>query len=251
MAANLGFTKEEIDRSDADSLGNAVALAQWHRSAPQQQPAPQAPAPPPAEVKVDLGLTPEQEEEFGPEMLAVLTKIAKDSAKKNQELEARLGQYEQREQARTRGQLISTLDTAINGLGKDYATVMGDGDAGHIMQNNPAAHRRRIFVLTTLENKGLNFLTASAATIQEAIRAQIEEDFPGMVKPAAPTTNPPAVTRDQWDRGGSPAPTQRRGSNEPPPLEAGGRDQGPITEDDVADERILAMLRKRKRGMPV
>ena len=201
---------------------------------------------------MDLGLTPEQEEEFGPEMMSVLKKIATDNAKKTQELESRLGQYEQREVARTRDQLVSAIDTAIGGLGKEYAAAIGEGDVNSIKAKDPDAFRRRMFVLQTLEGKGLNFRTASASAIQEAIKAQVEKDFPGMVKAQAPNPNPPVVTKDQWDRGGSPAPTQRRGSAEPPAEgSAGDRNRGPVTEDDVADERIFAMLRKRKRGLPV
>ena len=258
VALGLGFTQQEIENADADSLGRAVSLSQ-RRSAVAAQKPPEV-APPP-EPKIDLGLTAEQEEEFGPEMMGVLKKIALDNAKAKQELESRLARYEQNEQARTRSQLETTLDNAFSTLGKEYATVMGDGDGAHIIRNDPASHRRRMFVLTTLQNKGLNFMTASAKAIQDAIKAQVEEDFPGMVqKPAAPAKpgsrelTEPAIARELWDRGGSPPPTQRRGSAEPPPRQGGDiedRHRGAITEEEIADEKIFASLRNRKRGLPV
>jgi hypothetical protein len=252
VALNLGFTQQDIETSDADTLGKAVALAQRH-SAAAQQPKPEPPPPPP-ELKIDLGLTPEQEEEFGPEMMGVLKKIATDGAKAQQALEAKLAQYEQKAQTRDRDQMINTLESAVSGLGEEFAGVLGKGTLAELMHKDQASYRRRHFVLTTLQQQGLDYLSAPVEVIRERIRKQVMEDFPGMVKaapaPAKPPANPQVVTKDQWDRGGSPAPTQRNGANEPPPREGGSvedRHRGAITAEEIEDERIRGMLRKRKR----
>lgn len=245
MATDLGFEPADIEAMDSASLGVAMRYAQ---RAPRQQPN-QAPPPEP-EPEVDLGLTPEQLEEFGPDMIGVLTRIAKQNAVKSRDLEKRLGQYEQREIARTRDQAFSTIDEAISSLPAEYTTILGAGQGHEVLKASPGAFRKRKMVLDSLAAEGLNFATAPMNVIRERIRARTEEDFAGLIKKPAPAANPPAITREEWNRGGSPPPTQRNGGSELPPREGGSiedRHRGAVTEEEIADEKIRASLRRRKQ----
>lgn len=252
MALGLGFTQDEISRSTADSLGNAVALMQ-RRGVQQQAPA-TPPAPP--DPKQLLGITEEEEEEFGPVAMGVLTRMATENAKNKQELEARLAQYEQREQVRSRDQMATTLETAVGGLGDEYSAVLGKGTLPELMKTNYDAYRRRHWVLTNLQREGVDFLSAPVEVIRQKLREQVERDFPGMVKPGTPAApNPaemakPRFTAEEWAKSGSPPPTQRTGGNELPARQGGDiedRHRGAITDEEVADEQIRKSLRRRQQ----
>lgn len=249
-ALNLGFTQQEIEGSDTESLGRAVSLAQRHITRSNQQQ--QAPPSPPPEPVVNLGLTKEQEEAFGPDAMAVFNKLAMENAKNKQEFEARLAQFEQREQVRSQSQMINTLESAVSALGDGFEGVLGKGTLADLMKTDPASYERRHFVLTSLQRQGLDYLSAPVDVIREQIRRKTEELFPGMVK-AAPPANPaemekPLVSKDVWNKAGSPPPTQRTGGNEPPPRQGGDiedRHRGAITEEEIADEKIMGSLRRR------
>lgn len=248
LAKSSGFTQEQIDRLDTNALGEGVRFAQARQQQAPPQPVQPAPLPePPPEPVFDLGLSEEEKSAFDPEFIKLLNKVGLAAEKKAAALEQRLAQYEHREVQRTQFQVASAIDQAISGLGTEYHNLIGAGQGHEVMQTNPDAFRKRKFVLETLQQAGLNFMTASPAEIQARIKAQVDADW-GM-KPAQ-TVNPPIVTKKEWDRAGSPPPTHRTGKDNLPPREGSKveeRYQGALTEEEVEDERIMASLRRRKQ----
>lgn len=249
MATELGFLPEDVEAMDGNSLGIAMRAAQ--RMPARQTPA--TPPPPPApepEPTVDLGLTPEQIEDLGPDMIGILTNMAKKQAIQTRELEKRLGMHEQNQAMRDQNEVFRTIDEAINGLGAEYAAILGSGQGHQVYKTSPGLFRKRKFVLDSLAAEGLNFQTAPLSVIQQKIKARTDEDFGTQAKPGQKPATPPVVSKQDWDRGGSPPPTQRNGGNELPPREGGSiedRYRGAVTSEEIEDEKIRASLRRRKR----
>lgn len=255
LAKTSGFTQEQIDRLDTNALGEGVRFAQARGLNQQQPQAPppaapvqsQAPPPPP---EFDLGLTDDQKEEFGPELMGVLTKIGQATAQKTAALEQRLAQYEHREIQRSQVQVMNAVDMAITSLPPEYQQILGAGPGVEVMQTMPEVWERRRFVLESLQANGLNYQTASPAEIQARIKTKVDSHWG--IKPAAPV-NPPVVTKQQWDGFGSPPPTQRTGPDNLPARDGTkveDRYNDALTDEEAEDERIRASLRRRKAPQP-
>lgn len=246
MAQAAGIPADQIQRLNPNALGELIQYAQS-----RQQAAPAVPAQAPAEPEFDLGLSEDQQEEFGPELMGVLNKIGKETQKELREVKAKLASYEQRESQRTESQVAHSIETAIASLDPAYRELVGQGTWEQVAQAAPDAVRKRKFVLESLQAQGLNFWTASPQEIRDRIKAQIDVDFgPRQAAPANGNQPPPGVTKEQWAQAGSPPPTSSRNGNELPkregtPIE--DRYSGAITEEEVADEKIRASLRRRKQ----
>lgn len=253
LAETVGFTPEQIERLDTNALGEGVSVMQARVAQQPAQAPPAAPAAPPPQAPpppdFDLGLTDDQKEEFGPELMGVLTKIGQAAEQKAAALEQRLAQYEHREVQRTQSQMINAVDMAIASLPAEYQAIIGAGPGLETMTTAPKAHERRLFVLQALERADPSVWNKSPAEIQARIKEKMADHWG--ITAAAPAK--PVVTRDQWDRGGSPPPTQRTGHDNLPPLEGRkptDRFQEQLTEEELEDEHILASLRRRKQPQP-
>lgn len=247
MAQNAGLNNEQIARLSQDALGEAIQTINSYRAA-------QPPAPPPApepEPVFDLGLTEEQQEEFGPELMAVLNKLGSQTAKELRDVKKELATYKQREVQRTEAQLYRSIDDAIGGLDPAYHAVIGGRNVDEVLKTDPRAFARREFVLKALQQEGLNFWTASPAEIRDRIKAQVDAEWgPRQPVPAGNQT-PPVVTREQWNQAGSPPPTHRRVQNDLPPREGDSiedRYNGALTAAEVEDAKINNFFGRRTKA---
>jgi len=247
MAQNVGLNDAQIARLSPDALGEAIQTINSYRAA---QP-PAAPPPPEPEPVFDLGLTEEQQEEFGPELMAVLNKLGGQTAKELREVKNELATYKQREVQRTEAQLFKSIDDAIGSLDPAYHSVIGGRSAEEVLRADPRAFARREFVLKALQQEGLNFWTASPAEIRDRIKAQVDAEWgPRQTVPAGNQT-PPVVTREQWNQGGSPPPTHRRVENDLPPREGDSiedRYNGAITAQEIEDAKINQFFGRRTKA---
>lgn len=171
---------------------------------------------PPAEDDIDLGI---DEAQYDPGIIAAMKRLALSSQKRIKDLETKLAQTEQREQAREQTERERHIDGLFDRLGKPYEKLFGSGPMNTIQDQGQRA--RRIAALQAAidpKTKQIGNLSQAAKILfGDGEQAAPAGDLGAYEDPAKPTANgAPRITPEQWANGGVAAPTQRIAKELPP-----------------------------------
>lgn len=231
MAESHGISREEMDSMPTDFLGEMVdrlhrqqqRLSQEFATAkqlgqPRQQP---AAAPPPVleEEAIDLGIN---EEDYAPEFVTAMKKVASHGNKKLKALEEKLQQYEQRDLARQQETFNQMVDRRFN-EDASLAKVFGKGTIGEIKSSNQKAAARRLEVVKLVDALRMGGDQRSFDEIFDEAKAfklsswKVTPSMDGVIPPA-PAPEVPALTQQQkdWLAASTQKPTSRVAGQEPP-----------------------------------
>lgn len=148
LAREYGATDEQIAAMSPAELRGAVQMVRRREAeAKKAQPVVEKPAEV-DEDDFDLGL---KEDDYDPEIIRAMKAMKdriKQSSKASRELQAKINQYEEREQARHQQAAVESIDAAFEGLGAEYARFIGEGTGRELNQAGRPEYRRRMLILT-------------------------------------------------------------------------------------------------------
>jgi hypothetical protein len=230
QAAELGMAEDEMAELPTSALTRQVsrlyreravfagelAKARTLADSTVRQPAPPQP---PAD---DLGLTPEEEAEIAPSILATL----KRQAKENRQLKEQLGQVVETQKKTQESAIDMQIDAGFEALPAEYKAVIGEGAMSDLTDQEAREARAAIYVRASRIQQG-----SWKARIAQAAKFI----YGRVLKPAAPATpaDPSAyaaaaaerpangrITPEAWAAAGAARPTQRKEIDDEPPGEA-------------------------------
>lgn len=240
QAEDFGFSQAEIDGMDTDQLGQAVRYAAraekkwWQEQRPQAAPAaPQAPPQVPQEEEVDLGIPPQDLQDFDPRLVGALKTIASGYQKKTRALEERLQAAEKLTQQQQVDRTVSEIDQGFADLADD-CPLLGKGNCADFKTTDHSYLLRDAVVKSVAASwpKGApGWRKAVALRAREMFGAGSGQSAPTDLPPEPPTPRQQQAaerpreangrfTREQWEQAALNRPTQRKGAAEPP-----GRDK--------------------------
>jgi len=177
-ALELGYTLDEIKGfRSAKSLTKEIDRVEKLQKRLQERQAGKKPAKDEAVPDEEALPEPNWEEliELGhdPDMIA----LQKTNWQRAQRAEAQVQQLLQTEQARAFEAQCQRFDDALNGLGEEYAPILGSGRRGDLMTSSPeqAANRQKVFTKMDVLRRGYEQsgekVPPEADLIQEAVQA--------------------------------------------------------------------------------
>lgn len=240
MARDLGLSDEEINSTPTDHLGQVVQLAQANiqkfvnqrmaedeankRSFLQQQ----QPTPKPVEAEEEISLAGLDESLHSPEIVGAFRQLAaanKTAAKRIKELEGRLSQGEQREQARHQMTRNQEIDAVFASLGPQIEKHIGKGTGQQVKTGNPVAFQNRLRLVArvaalekteqSLGNSDFSFADELKNQARSMFNVPVEESEDEPAPALSAEEQLLQQRRAEWNGGTVARPTQRRQGQEP------------------------------------